>query len=49
MFERTRTLTLMRHAPTDAVRTRLTEVADNEAEADVARRAAHKSLGPIEE
>lgn len=49
MFERTRTLTLMRHTPTDAVRARLTEVAGNEDEADVARRAAQESLGAIAE
>jgi hypothetical protein len=48
MFEHTRAITLMRHAPTDAVRTRLTQVADNEAEADVARRAAQESLGAME-
>jgi hypothetical protein len=45
MFERTRKLTLIRHTPTDAVRARLTEVAGNEDEAEVARRAAQESLG----
>ena len=49
MFERTRTLTLMRHTPTDAVRARLTEVAGNDAEAEVARHAVQESLGAIQE
>jgi hypothetical protein len=47
MFERTRSLSLMRHTPSEAVLERLTLVAGSEEEHSVARAAATESLAFI--
>lgn len=49
MFERTRALSLMRHVPTDEVLARLSEVATDESEHQLARTAAQESLDAVAE